>query len=34
MMWAIVIILLIPFGLVALGLVQMWVRLVERRWER
>jgi hypothetical protein len=34
MVWAIVLIVVIPFGLVALGLVQAWVRLVERRWER
>jgi hypothetical protein len=34
MLAAIVLILVIPFGLVAVGLVQAWVRLVARRWER
>jgi hypothetical protein len=31
---AIVLIVAIPLSLVAVGLVQGWVRLVARRWER
>jgi hypothetical protein len=34
MLAAIVLIVVIPFGLVAVGLVGEWVKMMARRWER